>query len=487
MMNINNSNKHLKINMILNGIKGLMGVIFPLISFPYVSKVLGVENIGKYNFSTSIISYFLLIAALGINSYAVREGAKLRENSREFCSFANEMFTINTLSTVLSYLLLVLTVVCVPKLHLYYVYIMILSLQIVFTTFGVEWVYSVYENYLYITIRSILFYCLSLALLFILVRDVDDLIAYCFVSVLSNAGCNILNFIHARKYCKLRLTRSVDWIRHLKPILILFSTQLATTIYVSSDTTMLGFLCNDTSVGIYSVSSKVYTIVKTILSSILVVSIPRLASFLGKNDKESYKRTCIDIYSTLITFVIPSILGIFLLRKEIVLLISDSTYIEATDSLAILCGALFFCLGAWFWGQCVLVTNGKEAYVLKATILSAIINVSLNFILIPLWKEKAAALTTLIAEMVAFILQSLEGRKIVTLSNINKTYLKVLTGCIPIVVVSEAARQFVDNMFFYVAFVILISVICYFGVEILLKNQAVYSLKMLIKGKHSAR
>ena len=161
-------NKSIKVNMILNAIKGLMSIFFPLISFPYVSKVLGVDNIGRYNFANSIISYFILLAGLGINTYAIREGARLREKENEFKQFANEMFSINILSTIISYVLFALLLIIVPKFQCYKTLLIILSLQIIFKTIGIEWIYSIYEDYAYITLRSIIFQIISLILLFVL-------------------------------------------------------------------------------------------------------------------------------------------------------------------------------------------------------------------------------------------------------------------------------------------------------------------------------
>ena len=154
-------NKSIKVNMILNAIKGLMSIFFPLISFPYVSKVLGVDNIGRYNFANSIISYFVLFAGLGINTYAIREGARLREKENEFRQFANEMFSINILSTIMSYVLFALLLIIVPKFQEYKTLLIILSLQIIFKTIGIEWIYSIYEDYAYITLRSIVFQVIS--------------------------------------------------------------------------------------------------------------------------------------------------------------------------------------------------------------------------------------------------------------------------------------------------------------------------------------
>ena len=143
--------KSLKLNMVLNATRGILSVLFPLITFPYISRVLGVENIGRYNYANSIISYFILLAGLGIEKYAIRDGAAYRENKEMMSRFSNEMFTINVLSTLVSYILLTAVLFAFPGIKRYWILLIILSFQIILKTIGVDWLYSIYEDYLYIT------------------------------------------------------------------------------------------------------------------------------------------------------------------------------------------------------------------------------------------------------------------------------------------------------------------------------------------------
>ena len=152
----------LKVNMFLNAVKGLMNILFPLITFPYVSNILGVNELGRYNFAVSIINYFILLAGLGINAYAVREATEYRYNKRKFNRFADQIFTINLISSGISYFFLILFIIYIPKFQNSSVLLLILSLQIIFRTIGVDWIYTIYEEYLYITVRSILFQIVSL-------------------------------------------------------------------------------------------------------------------------------------------------------------------------------------------------------------------------------------------------------------------------------------------------------------------------------------
>ena len=242
--------KSLGVNAFLNGLRNVLNLLFPLVTFPYVSRVLSVSGIGIYNFSNTYINYFLLIAGLGISTYAVREGAKYREDKNKINIFASQIFSLNMIATLIAYLLLFLSLLIFKNLHSYIYCILIFSLQILFTTLGTEWIYTIYEDYTYITIRSIIFKIISIILLFLLVRKPEDYLIYAGITVFSAVGSNFLNFIHARNFVHIKLTTNINWKYHLKPILVIFASAIAVTIYVSSDTTILGLLKNDYAVGI---------------------------------------------------------------------------------------------------------------------------------------------------------------------------------------------------------------------------------------------
>ena len=253
---------------------------------------------------------FLLIAGLGVATYAVREGAKYRDNKELLSKFASQVFTINIYSTIIAYVLLLLSLIIFKSLHTYVLAILIFSLQIVFTTVGTEWVYTIYEDYSYITIRSIAFKIISILLLFIFVRKSNDYLWYVAVSVFATVGSNILNFLHVKQFCDLRLVRETKWQYHLKPILIIFASSLAVTIYVSSDTTILGLIKNDYAVGIYSVSVKIYQLAQNLLAALLMVTIPRLAMLFGKRKYQEYKVVLGKVLNTLSLLVLPASVGL---------------------------------------------------------------------------------------------------------------------------------------------------------------------------------
>ena len=245
------SQKSLKKNAVLNIIKTAMGLIFPLISFPYVSRVLAPEGIGRVNYVRSLVQYFALFA----------EAAKIRNDKNTFSLFVKEMFAINMISTLVSYLIFFAVIFLVPAFSDYVPLLLVSSASILFTTLGVEWAYSALEEYAYITLRSFLFQLLSLVLLFVFVRRHSDVLQYAAIGVVSSGGANLLNFMHLRKFVSWRTVGSLHFKKHLKPIFILFSTAVAISLYTILDTTMLGFFCGDEETGYYTAATRINSII----------------------------------------------------------------------------------------------------------------------------------------------------------------------------------------------------------------------------------
>ena len=472
--------KSLKLNALLNSIRSILNILFPIVTFPYVSRVLQVKGLGIYNFSNSIISYFILIAALGINTYAIREGARIRDDEKKITKFSSEIFTINVVSTIISYLLLAFCLFIFSNLRSYFLCISIFSIQIFFATIGTEWIYQIYEDYAYITIRSILFQIISICLLFIFVKDSDDYLNYAAITVFSVVGSNILNFIHARQYCHIRLVWRFNWMKHLLPILIIFGANIANMFYVNSDITLLGLMKSNYVVGIYSVSSKVYQIVQTLISALLIVTVPRLAMLFGNNKIEAYKDILSKLTNTLVIIALPAATGLFMLAKEIVLLISGPKFLRAISSLQILCFAYIFAILAWILTDCVLIPAKREKFVLGSMGISAGLNIGLNLILIPYWNENAAAISTVLAELCMFLVNYHYGKDLVRdvfgSKNLRNTFITSLIGCVGIVVTCLFCNCLLHSMIWKTFFSILLSSVVYILILILLRNAFAVSL-----------
>ena len=466
--------KSIKLNAGLNIIRTTLNLLFPLITVPYISRVLSVEEIGKYDFSFSIISYALLIAALGIDKFAVREGTKYREDGDKIGEFASKVFSVNLISTLFSYILLFLYLFTSNKASDYFNYILILSVEIFFTTLGTEWLYTIFEEYVYITIRSIVFKILSLVLLVIFVRKPGDSLFYAGITVFASVGSNVLNFIHARKLCKIRFTFNFNWKELLSPILIIFATNIAIKIYVSSDTTMLGYLQNDYSVGIYSFSVKVYTMLKSIINATLIVAIPRLAFYAGNRMLESYNNLINKIFNTLLIVALPTMLGLIMVSRNVILILGGDKYEQSQSTMIILSFAIVFSIFSSLFNQGILLPLKREKYALRASVVSAVENITLNFLLIPLLAENGAAITTVLAEFTMAMMNFYSSRDIainIFKDKITKVnILTIIPGCIAIAVICVLITKFIPGIFLQMILCVILSVLAYVGVLIMLRN-----------------
>ena len=192
----------IKKNFVINGIKIFFNLLFPIITFPYISRILGPVGIGKITFATSIINYFLLFTNLGIPLYGIREIARTRENKLELSKSFSEILFLNLLTTIFGMIIFILFLnidLLGNDVRLFQV----MSLNIIFTFIGVEWYFQGIENYNYITKRSVFFKIISLILMLMLIKRKEDIVIYAGILILALVGSNILNFFKAKRSCNI--------------------------------------------------------------------------------------------------------------------------------------------------------------------------------------------------------------------------------------------------------------------------------------------
>ncbi|MCR4736302.1 MAG: flippase [Treponema sp.] len=396
--------KSLKKNIILNIFRTLMGIVFPFITFPYVSRVLGPENIGKVNYSASVVQYFSIIAALGINTYGMREAAKVREDKAKLNQLVKEVFIINIIATFVAYLLFFSAIIFISKLEVYRYLLIILGSGILFTTLGMEWLYNALEEYEYITVRSIVFQIISIILLFTFVRDRNDYMQYAVIIVISSVGSNLLNFFHLRKKISFSYCRKIELRRHIKPIVILFGGAVAVSLYTILDTTMLGFISGDEETGFYTVAIKLNRIVISLITSIGFVLRPRLSNYVETN-KDAFDSLVYDTSNLYQMLCIPSVCGLFILSKPIILLICGTEYANSVLVMKIMSPVVFFiCFGQFFTDQ-IFIPTRQDKCSLYPVLIAAVLNIFMNILLIPRFGAIGAAIATLIAEFIVCVIK----------------------------------------------------------------------------------
>lgn len=467
-----NYRKSIATNAILNSIRQVCTILFPLITLPYASRVIQAENYGKINFATSFVSYFSIFAALGINTYAVREGVAIRRYKNKISLFSSQIFSINILSSIISYILLISAILISAKVKHYASLILIYSIGIILTTIGVEWVYAIYEDYLFITIRSISVQALSLICMFIFVKEAGDFYIYAIINVIANGGANIVSGLYASKYIKFKPTVHLDLKQHLKPLLILLGSAIAMVIYVNSDITILGIMVDDVSVGIYSVAVKIYTGVKQIINAIFIVTLPQVVLLLKEENKKGYNQLLGRIMTILIILLFPIMGGMFILSEDLIFLVAGETYLDGTISLQILSIALCFSIGAGFYANVILVANKKENKVLQSTLIAAVTNVLLNFLFVKLWKQNGAAFTTALSELIVLALGYYYSRRLAHPIIKRRDIVSIVIGTIIVIAICMVTRLVIENYIYRIILSVIVSCIVYMLVMIVSKNSA---------------
>lgn len=465
--------KSLKVNSILNIVKSCSSIVFPLITFPYISRVLLPENVGKVNFAQSYVNYFVLIAALGLNIHALRECAVAKSDQERLNKTASQLFSINVITTVIAYIALFVSLICYEPIGKYKELIIIESVTIAALTLGADWLNSAMEDYAYITLRTISFQVVSLVLMFVFVREQDDFVKYAVISVCSGAGSSITNIWYRKKYCRVKFTLNIDWKRHITPILLLFVMQLSVTIFNNADVTMLGLMKNDFEVGIYSTANKLSRLVAQVVQSLSLVIIPRLSVFFVNEDFENANKLLRKILGFNLTLGLPCVIGIIMLAEEVVLIIGGNEYLGAASVLRVLILSFMFSLvGGSFLGNAVLIPMRKEKYYMITCCITAVVNVILNYILIPPLGAVGAAIATAFNGFLIMILLMLKVDKRIKIDRVNTLFLYPIIGCI-FIALSCVICSNIRNLYFRTIVSVAVSVVVYFVSQVILGNDMI--------------
>lgn len=458
-------------NYIFNFMKTFAGIVFPLITFTYSARILGVDGIGKVNFSKSFISYFSMFAMLGMQYYGTREVAKLREDRDKLSKYVQEMLIINGTTTVLAYVFLLLSIMLVPRLKDYSQLLWISSCAILLQGMGMEWLYQGLEEYRYIAVRSMLFQFVSLVLMFIFVRDSGDAAAYAAVLAIASSGSYVLNFLNVRKYVSFRKYGHYEIKKHLKPLLWLFALILSMELYTVLDSTVLGFIHGDAAVGRYTAAVKVNKITNTLIYAIGVVLIPRLSYYIKKGEYGQVRILVDKAYNYVFMLSVPAAMGLFMLSNEIILLFSGQAFFDAASTMRLLTPIVLMIPFSVTTNQQTLIPMGEEKLMLIATSVGAVINFALNLCLIPRFAEQGAAIATVFAETVVAAISFRNASRFFEMRKFFSKYYQYWLASVPIPLVAIIFRQLAIHYVMRMIITIIFSSTCYFGILLFIKNE----------------
>jgi O-antigen/teichoic acid export membrane protein len=432
-----NDNKSYSItkNFLFDSFLKVINILFPLITFPYLARVLTPSGLGQYEFLQSIVNIFIIFSQFGVPLYAVRLLSAVRFDKYYLSKTFRELFVINVITTFISFLFFVVYIFFEKRID--FVLSLIFGLNLFFSTLNVEWLFQSLEKYSLITIRSFIIKLLTLVLIFVMVKNVDDLLVYVFIIVISNFLNGLFNFLYSRKFIDYSYEFKMNLFQHFKPILTFLIINISITLYVNLDKIMLGFMKSDFEVGIYSTGLKLIKLIVVIITSYGSVAFPRLSLYY-KNGNNS---ELFDIFRIIINFIfllsVPSIIFLFFTSDLLILLIGGTDYLSSIAVFRILIPLLLILPLSNFLGLQVLMVNKMETVILLSTSIGAIVNLLLNLILIPTLSTNGAAIATLIAEFLVTLVQLFFSFKFIKTILSLKNFFKYLLGSllfIPIII-----------------------------------------------------
>lgn len=380
-----------KYNFIMNAILTVAGIIFPLITFPYISRVLLVEGSGKVAFATSVVTYFTMFASLGIPTYGVRACAIVRDNKEKLSKTVQELLIISGGTTLLTYIVFGISLFVIPEFAQERTLLLIVGLGIGLNTIGVQWLYNALEQYSYITTCSILFKVIGMILMFLLVKESSDYQIYGGVYVIASFGSYVLNFICLRKFVTFQKTGTYQFKQHLKHIMVFFAMSAGASIYLNLDVVMLRFLQSNEAVGYYNAGIKVKTVLVTCVTSLGTVLLPRLSYYIETADKKAFQLMVGKAFR--FVFVAASAVTVYfsIFARESILLLSGEAFLPAVGPMMILMPTVLLIGLSNVTGIQILTPNGREREVMYSIWGGAILDFVLNLIVIPKFSANGAA------------------------------------------------------------------------------------------------
>ena len=389
----------------MNAILKMSAFIFPLITFPYVSRILGASGNGKVAFAESIVSYFAIFSQLGIPTYGIKKCAECRENKEELNQTVQELLLLNIVTMFVTYIALFILVMSVPRLAESRVLIFISSASILLNACGMDWLFQALEQYTYITFRNLGFKIVSIILMFALIHSPKDYVVLCAINVVGNYGSNILNFLYARRFLSFKKRKKYQIRRHIKPILIFFLLSVSITIYTSLDSVMLGFLSSTAEIGFFAAATKMKTILTSAVSSVGTVMLPRMSAYVSQGKVEDFRIMISKSLNLIFLLTVPLCLYFFIMSDATIDFLAGAGYVAAVIPMRILSFTVFFIGVTNVLGLQVLVPTGREKWTAVSTLIGAFVDFIVNLFLIPKLGAIGAAWATFAAEFSVLIFQ----------------------------------------------------------------------------------
>lgn len=424
----------IKKNFIYSGILTSANYIFPLIVYPYVSRVLGVTRIGACNFVDSIVQYFILLSMFGITSIGVREIAKAKNDKDRLNQVYNSIFWTNALFTIISVVLLIVVIFSVQDLYEYRKLLYVGVLKVVSNFFLIDWLFRGLEEFKYITIRTLLVKCLYVIAVFLFIKEETDYTTYYLLTVMMITVNSILNHRYSRNFVKVSF-RNIKCGTFIYPIIIMGVYSVMTSMYTTFNTAYLGFVAGDKEVGYYTTAHTLYGALLALFGAFTNVMLPRMSSLVSEGNIERFKYLLSKSSNILFSYSIPFVLLFIVYAPEIINLYAGKGFEGAILPMQISM-PLMIVIGY----EQIIITQGllpldKNKAVLVNAIIGAFVGVVLSLIIVGKLKSVGSTLVWTVSELCVLISASVFIKKYLNYRFPLVLLLKELMSYFPLLIV----------------------------------------------------
>lgn len=376
------SSSTIKRNFAWSSVLTVAGYVFPLITFPYVTRVLGVEGIGSYQSADSIIQYFSIFSMLGVSTVGIREVARVKNDDKEMSCVFSSLILLNLVTTLFSIGVLLVLSGIIPSFIAHRQMIYIGIARILCGSLLVEWFFKGIEDFQFITIRALIVRFVYVVSVFLFVRDQDDVVIYFTLTTLITVVNALINIVYSRRFVPLSLS-NLKVKAYIKPVLTLGIYQILTAMYISFNVMYLGAKCGDVEVGYYSTATKLYGIVMSLFTAFTGVMLPRMSSLLAEGKDSEFKDMTSKSIDFLLLFCLPLIVIAEVYAPQIIRIIAGSGYDGAIVPMRIVI-PLMFVIG---YEQIVIIQMlspmRKDNAILTNSSIGASVALLLNFTIVP--------------------------------------------------------------------------------------------------------
>ena len=403
-MTINN----LKKNYMYNALYNILILITPLVTTPYISRIMGAEMIGRYSYSFSIASYFGLFILLGLNNYGNREIASVTDDKEKLSQVFCSIYMMQLLMAMFVIIIYTFYIVFLSSDQLL-AYIQLIYLFAV--TIDINWFFFGIEQFKLTATRSIIIKLLSICCMFLFVKCKSDIYIYAIIMVATLLFSQLLLWCFIRQHVVLKKVKLSEAMQHIKPNLVLFIPVIAISLYTIMDRVMLGMYSNMIELGYYENSSKLTAIPSMAITSLGTVMLPRISNLISQGKRKKAIRYIQK--SLIVSLFLSSSMGFGLsaIGKEFVPLFYGKGFEKCIYIIAILVLSSIFISWANVIRTQYLIPNKEDKVYIVSVFLGAFVNIVLNVVLIPQYQAIGAAIGTICAEFSVCAYQTYRVRK----------------------------------------------------------------------------